>query len=222
MQENTLINKQSLKYLLGGVIFLAVANAINILLGQPFWTITRFIFLGFDNNIAAWYSSILLAVAGLLSYECSLHAKIKKVTNHWPFLIFALLLFFMSCDEIAQFHEIIGGLIAKYTGVSSKSFAQHTAWVWIGGPIVLAIFTSFIFLLRKSFSLVPQSIFPLIIGFAFIILGGVVLESTTNFLNHEELEWVWHIEVIFEETFEMVGTIFIAYSLILWRDGILK
>jgi len=55
-----------------------------------------------------------------------------------------------------------------------------------------------------------------------IILGGVILESTINFLNHEELQWLWNIEIIVEESLEMIGTLFIAYALIVWRDGAIK
>jgi hypothetical protein len=53
-------------------------------------------------------------------------------------------------------------------------------------------------------------------------LGGVFAESTINFLNQEELKWVWDIEVVLEESLEMMGTIFISYSLIRWRDGLIK
>lgn len=220
MQENTLLNRRELQYLLLGVILLVIANIIDVLTGRPFWGITRFIFLGFDNNISAWYSSILLAFSGLLAYECWIYAKKKKIKNSASFLFFSLLLFLMSADEVAMIHEILGGYAAKILGISSKSIAKHTSWVWIGGPIVAVIFFGFAFFLKKAFSLVPKSMFYLIVGFSSIVLGGIILESTINFLNHEELQWVWEIEIILEEFFEMIGTIFIAYSLIIWRDGI--
>ena len=89
-------------------------------------------------------------------------------------------------------------------------------------PFIVAVFASFMFLLKRVFSLVPGSMFYLALGFSLIILGGVVLESTINFLNHEELQWVWDIEIVIEESLEMTGTLFIAYALIVWRDGIIK
>lgn len=222
MQKNTLLNKRELQYLIAGIFFLVAANIADLILGKPFWGITRFIYLGSDDNVSAWYSSILLAVAGLVAYECSMHAKRKNIKGGLSFLLFAGLLFFMSADEVARFHEIIGGYAAKYFDISSQDFAKHSGWVWVGGPLIIAVFTGFIFLLKEVFSLVSGSMLFLVIGFSLIILGGVIVESTINFLNHEELQWVWDIEVVVEESLEMTGTIFIFYALILWRDGIIK
>lgn len=222
MQYNTLLNKREFQYLFAGIFFLVAANIADLILGKPFWGITRFIYLGSDDNVSAWYSSILLAVAGLVAYECSMHAKRKNIKGSLSFLLFAGLLFFMSADEVARFHEIIGGYAAKYLDISSQDFAKHSGWVWVGGPLIIAVFTGFTFLLKEVFSLVSGSMLFLVIGFSLIILGGVIVESTINFLNHEELQWVWDIEVVVEESLEMTGTIFILYALILWRDGIIK
>ncbi|HAJ92664.1 MAG TPA: hypothetical protein DCO71_08655 [Gammaproteobacteria bacterium] len=222
MQENTLLAKRELQYLFVGVIFLVVANIIDLVSGTPFWGITRFIYLGSDENVSAWYSSILLAVAGLIAYECWLYANKKNIQGSLSFLLFAGLLVFMSADEVARIHEIIGRYTADFFGISSRDFATRASWVWIGGPFVIAVFIGFMLLLRKMFSLVPGSMFYLLTGFSLIILGGVILESTINFLNHEELQWLWNIEIIVEESLEMIGTLFIAYALIVWRDGAIK
>ena len=222
MQESTLLNKRELQYLFAGITFLVVANIVDLVFGQPFWGITRFIFLGFDDNIAAWYSSMLLLVAGLIAYECWVYARINNIQGGLSFLIFAGLLFFMSGDEVARIHEIVGGYVAQYFDISSKDFAQHASWVWVGGPFIVAVFASFMFLLKRVFSLVSGSMFYLALGFSLIILGGVILESTISFLNHEELQWIWDIEIVIEESLEMTGTLFIAYALIVWRDGIIK
>ena len=225
MKDEYLINERTLWYLVGGIVFLAVANVIDLLAGQPFWGITRFIYLGFDNNVPAWYSSILLAVAGLLCYECSVQAKklnLPAVSGGLPFLLFAALLVFMSCDEVASFHEHIGGYVAKFAGISSMDFAKHASWVWIGGPFIIVVFAGFLFFLKRALSLVSNSMLYLTLGISLIILGGIVLESTINFLNHEELQWVWESELVLEESLEMIGTVVIAYSLLLWRDGVTK
>jgi len=222
MQNSALINKRELQYLLAGILFLMAANIVDLVFGKPLWGITRFIYLGYDDNLSAWYSSMLLTIAGLLAYECSMHAKRKNIKGSLSLLLFAGLLLFMSADELARFHEILGGYAANYFGISTQDFAKHSAWVWVGGPLIIAIFLGFIFLLKKVFSLVPGSMVFLITGFSLIILGGVFAESTINFLNQEELKWVWDIEVVLEESLEMTGTIFISYALIRWRDGFIK
>lgn len=210
------------QYLCAGTMFLMAANVVDLVLGRPFWIVTRFIYLGCDDNLSAWYSSILLAVAGLLAYECSLCAKRKHIQGGVSFLVFAGLLFFMSGDEVARFHEILGGYAAKYCHISSYDFAKHADWVWVGGPFIVMVFIGYLFLLKKAFSSVSASMYFLGIGFSLIILGGVVLESTTNFLNHGEYQWIWNIEVVAEESLEMMGSLFISYALIRWRDLVLK
>ena len=222
MQASTLLTKRELQYLAAGVIFLVAANIIDLVIGTPFWGITRFIYLGSDENISAWYSSILLAVAGLIAYECWRYARKKNIQGGLSLLLFAGLLFFMSADEVARIHEIIGRYAADFFGISSKDFAKRAPWVWIGGPFVIAVFIGFTLLLKNVFSLVSGSMFYLATGFSLIILGGVILEGSINFLNHEELQWLWNIEVILEESLEMTGTLFIAYALIVWRDGLIK
>ncbi len=121
-----IFNKRFIFVLGGGVLLLALLNLINDLLGRPFWTITRIIYLGYDNNFSAWYSSMLLFISGMIFLECYFLGK-KDIQNSFSLLLFSLLLFFMSSDEISQFHEIIGGLVAKYMGISSKSYAQHSS-----------------------------------------------------------------------------------------------
>ncbi len=214
-----MITWKELRYLFGGVITLAVLNFLDYLLGKPFWGITRMIHLGYDDNFSAWYSSMLFVIAGLASYNCFIIARKEQIKDGIWLLFFSILLFILSADEISRFHEILGGYLSTWMGVSDKEYAQHSSWVWVGGPIVIAVFSAFAWRLKNLVLIVPKSMFFLVIGFVTIILGGVVLESTINFLNHEDLQWIWDIEVIFEETLEMVGTLFIAYALVLWTEG---
>lgn len=220
MDEKPLITPSFLRTLLIGVGLLAALNIVNDLLGAPFWLVTRLIHLGSDSNISAWYSSCLLAVAGLIAFDCFRIAKTKAVRGGWAFGLIAITLIFMSCDEIAQFHEILGGYIAKQIGLSAQHFAQHAAWVWLGGPFIIVLFLVLIVLLRKPLSLVSGSSVLLSLGFGLIVLGGIVLESTINWLNHDELQWLWNIEIVAEETLEMLGSLVLAYAFSLWSTRI--
>ena len=113
-----------------------VVNLINDLAGRPFWPITRVVYLGMDDNPAAWYSSVLLAVAGLLAFQCFQLARQKGLDTMkvaMPLFLFAGLLFVMSCDEIARFHENVGAVVKKLLGVESKSEMVNSGWVMIGG-----------------------------------------------------------------------------------------
>ena len=205
-------------HLLGvGVGLLSLANIINYSLGAPFWTITRLIHLGSDSNIPAWYSSGLLAVAGVVALDCFHLAKARGIAGAWSFACVAAALCLMSCDEIARLHEILGGQAAQLIGIADHSVGQHAGWVWIGGPLIMGLFGTFIFLLRKPLSSVGGSGRLLTFGFGFILLGGVVLESTINWLNHDELQWLWNIEIVVEETLEMLGSLLLAYAFTVWH-----
>lgn len=113
----TLPRVRDLCILLGIVLFLAVSNLINNATGQPFWTITRHIWLGADDNCTAWYSSLLLALAGLVAYQCAVLARVVREANRKAFHLLVALLLLMSCDEIARLHETVFGDIAKSSDI---------------------------------------------------------------------------------------------------------
>lgn len=214
-----LLNRTFLTKLAIGVLILFVLNTLDMLFGYPYYGITRFIHLDSDQNFAAWYSSILLLVAGLISLECHLFRAPSEAANRLTLLLFSLLLITLSADEISQFHEILGGYASKYIGIAGKDFAHRSAWVWIGGPLVAVTFAFFAWRMAGMLKEAPKAMAYLILGFTCIVLGGVVLESTINFLNRNELQNLWQIEVIAEEILEMTGSILIALAMTHLRDA---
>lgn len=210
------LTRKTLGWLSWGVALLAVANLINDLVGRPFWTVTRFIYLGDDQNVAAWYSSILLLGAAALAAKCFLISRAEKRIRPWSFALLAALLALMSCDEIARFHEIMGDFASRFYDPATQEISRHAAWVWIGGPIVIGAFGFFVFLLQAPLRVSPGAVQRIGAGFTLIVVGGVILEATINWMNHEELQWLWNAEVIAEETLEMAGTMLVAYGLAHW------
>lgn len=219
MRIRPLINCVELTYLGHGVLALALVNLADMALGKPYWGITRHIYLGNDNNLPAWYSSSLLLVGGLLAYECSKLAGRMNPRGRAVFFLLSSLLLFMSLDETARIHETLGSYAAAVSGIASSEYAKHSAWVWVGGPVIVAVFAGFLLLLRPTLASVPASMTLLLIGLALIVIGGVVLESGINFLNDTDLKWVWDVEVILEESLEMAGSLVICHALVLWRDA---
>lgn len=217
-----LLSRATLTKLAIGVLILLVLNSMDMLLGYPYYGITRFIHLDSDQNFSAWYSSVLLFVAGLISLECHLFRAPSEAANKLTLLLFSLLLIALSADEIAQFHEILGGYASKYIGIADKDFAHRSAWVWIGGPLVAATFAFFAWRMAGMLKETPMAMGQLILGFACIVLGGVVLESTINFLDHNELQNLWRIEVIAEEILEMTGSVLIAFAMMHLRDATIQ
>lgn len=74
-------NRATLKFLLALIPLPALLNLINILVGKPFGPFTRHIDLDSDTNVAAWFSSVLLAVGG---FAAALYAAPPGSFICWP------------------------------------------------------------------------------------------------------------------------------------------
>ncbi|GJM43887.1 MAG: hypothetical protein DHS20C21_07290 [Gemmatimonadota bacterium] len=213
------LNGRSIRWLAAGVGALVLLNLINHAVGAPFWTITRNIDLGSDTNAAAWYSSMLLFVGAILAMDCREVARARRLPDHRELLLLAGLLALMSCDELARFHENLGALVAQRAGIADAGFARHAKWVWVLGPLVIAAFAFVALRVRRTLLRVPGTFRLFVYGILSIVVGGVFLESTINFLNHETLQMVWNLEIVAEEALEMAGSLFIAAALVRWRDS---
>ncbi len=128
----------------------------------------------------------------------------------------AILLAAMSCDEVAQIHERIGDW-SHMLHLFPADWTRHARWVWIGGPIILVFYAFAINALRKPLSLAPGSFLLIAGGFGAIFLGGVVIESTINWLDHGERQRLWDAETIIEEGLELSGALLILYGLATWN-----
>jgi hypothetical protein len=210
-------NQVSLRFLLALIACVAVLNLINVMVDKPIWPLTRHIDMGSDTNMVAWFSSVLLALGGYTALQCVEKAKILSL-KPWGFYLLSLFIFAMSCDEIARLHETIYGDLAKLSGIAGLSFAKHAAWVWVGGPVIALTFVAIVLVVHKQLILVPGTLIRLAMGLGLMFLGGVVLETSINFLNQQELKLVWEIEIIVEESLEMIGSLVIVSALLRWRD----
>ena len=194
---------------------LIVANIINeLIISKLSWQINRFVNLGLESNFPTWFSSMLLALASLYAYKCSFVSRKRKGEQKiWQ--LFALVLLGMSCDEVAMIHESIGSVLNKY--VFNFGFVKHSPWVLLMPFILLAIIILAVYI-KRSLTGSFTAIRFLAIGGTVYIFGGFVCESTINFLNHENLEWLWRIENILEESCEMFGVIIIIMGIIEHRN----
>lgn len=152
--------------LMFGVIgLLGVCHALNYYIkkceiklfgGDYFY---RFFDLNMEQNIPAWYASVLwfmVFLFSLLNYLLERRQKIKK-QHTWVWLFFAVLFLVASADEVATIHEHVGSLlqdlvvptfraqIATYfvrNGFSPESFVVHfstskSPWVLFYAPFLI-------------------------------------------------------------------------------------
>ena len=209
LEIETLEEKRLIKVLVMFTVAIILLNIINRLLGESSWQISRLIRVGMESNLPTWFSSMMLAMAAFFAYRCSL-VMTKKEGGRRMFQLLTLGLLGMSCDEVSQIHENLGKTINKYY-FHLKNI--NSSWVILLGPFVLIFLIIFSLKIRKHLAGSVKAVKFLTLGFFIYITGAFLLEATSNFLNHLSLEWLWQIETLLEESFEMIGIILIIKGL---------
>ena len=134
----------------------------------------RFFDLNMEQNIPAWYASILWFIVfqfSLLNYILERRAHIRKPRS-WVWLFFAVLFLGASADEVATIHEHVGSLLQDLVvptmrtqiatffvrhGFSAESFVVHfstskSPWVLFYAPFLIAAGAFCWFFLWRRFS----------------------------------------------------------------------
>lgn len=201
----------STKWLTLIAIIIIASNIINILLGEPSWQITRLIDLDAEANIPTWFSSILLFIAAFFAYHCSLLAKTRQNGKTiWQVLSVGLLV--MSCDEVATIHERLGFVINKYIFRFPRP-ESHT-WLLMIAPLAIIVILGICVRIKKYLKGSTKALRLLTIGVLVYFFGSIVLESTWMFLCSNHLDVLHRVEVILEESFEMIGVIIFISGLV--------
>ena len=200
-------NLQSVLILL--ISALITINIVNISYGEPFWQINRLFGLGKESNFSTWFSSIMLAIAAFLAYQCSAFISAKNGEKKAWFL-FSIILLTMSCDETAMIHEHLGNRINKYV---FKLGHLSSAWSILLGPIILIALIGFILKLNNYLKDSYRAKILLLFGVIFFITGAIVLDAITNFFDYNPSKILWKIEILIEESFEMIGVLLIIMGL---------
>lgn len=154
------------KVMFAAIVILGICHAVNYYIktqeirffgGDYFY---RFFDLNMEQNIPAWFASILWFMVfqfSLLNF--ALERRIGSFKPHrWVWLFFAALFLVASADEVATIHEHVGSLlqdlvvptlrgqIATYfvrNGFSPESFVVHfstskSPWVLFYAPFLIA------------------------------------------------------------------------------------
>lgn len=195
-------------------------HVVNLLAGGPSWQVERLFHLGLEGNLVTWFSSLLWALAALAAYQCFQASAEPLERRLWRWMSAGMLV--LSIDEVAMIHESFGHALSKHflSPVVKETF-RATVWPVVLGPLVL--FTVIVFSVAIWYC-VRESVPAgrrIFLGVLMMLLGGWFLETTTNFLNHGPLEWLWQVEIIAEESLEMFGVI-VLFSGLLIHQKFLK
>ena len=203
-----------IRFLFQATGVLIVVHLINLVIGGPSWQLERLFALGEENNIPTWFSSLIWGLSAFAAYRCSTLVDVQSSKTSW--ICLSILFLSFSIDEIAMIHESFFGVMSRFTPQSFQvvlSDFRASNWPIIAAPfLVLALIWLNQIFKRLAIS---RSAWKLIgFGLFLVIFGGFGLEITINFLNHNELQWLWEIESVFEESFEIIGSIFILSGLL--------
>lgn len=144
-----------------------------------------------EANIPTWFSTVLLFCVSLTSLAIYIFGRNLEINascqSFW--LGFAAVYCFLSLDEAATIHEIFG-------------FVLHLKWVYFYAPFAAIFFmvcTFFLTVINKNNHLRNWILGGLVV----YALGGLIVESYSHFIYHYQIEFV------FEEGFELLGTIMV-------------
>jgi hypothetical protein len=208
---NLSISIKKTVYLLFGAIL--ALNGFGLFLR----VLTRF--LGFDisdaflrlfdtaeeANITAWFSSVLLLMAGALLLMI---ARIKTQTSdsyarHWNIL--AWVFFFLSMDEIVGLHE---GLIEPLRNATDASGIFYFSWVLVAIPLLLLFG---LFFLRFLLNLPRKTAVQIVVAGVIFVTGAVGFEMLGG-VFHES--GIYRAFIAVEETLENIGAGLFIVSLL--------
>lgn len=192
-------------------VLLTLVYVADFSLGSPSRTIREFFDMDSENSVPMWFSTTQLFLTGVLALFLSRRRDGKQAAFRSLFLFFGVAFVFLSVDETIQFHEKMSSVI------------QCVPWIpgfsrWIAAYILLGL--AFALVLRrdlfrfwKSF---PRPALIILLGMGVFLLGAAGLEVIAYmFLYENPTTLIYHLEVAFEELFEMLGATVILYGLTL-------
>lgn len=200
----------------------AVAQFIALSLGITNSRTFGLLFVGEDESVPAWYSSImllfcsiLLAVIGYAKKEAG-----DRYSLHWRAL--SAIFLFLSVDEGIRIHEkmaTLGQLILEGAGLSGGFIIR--AWVLPGAILVLIVALAYL----RFLVALPQKTRNLFLLAGLLFVGGAIgMEMLSDFyvnlLGGVENMSLGQVAVRIaipyaEESLEMLGVITFIYALML-------
>lgn len=169
----------------------------------------RFFMLQNENSITTWFTVVLIALNALLLSLNATAARQLRTGSALPWLILAVVIAYLSMDEMLELHERVGVAVAHSLNFSDKITFP---WVVTGLTFTVVVALSFLGFLRR----LPRRTAKLFILAGGIYVGGAlgveVIESLT--VSKFGMGALFHIEVMVEECMEMFGQALFAYALL--------
>jgi len=173
------------------ICFMFILLAMHFFPESLSWTIHDRFNLDSEANIPTWFSTVLLFSVSLTSLGIYVFSRDVEMDASWKsfWSCFSSVYCFLSLDEAARIHEIL-------------DTSMHLKWIYVYAPFGALFFILcgyFLMVINKNKDLRNWILGGLIV----YALGGLGAESFDYFFYSSQAE------VVFEEGFEMFGTIMV-------------
>lgn len=172
------------------------------------WGMVR---LSDEANLPTWYSSGLLASAGVLSLVVASTRRARGLPIHTTWRALGGLFIYFSLDELAQIHEWLNGS-------SGLDGFVYFPWVFPAFAFVLAAGAFFLPLLA---SLSPRRRLQFLIAGGLYVGGALVMEIPLGWraASHGTLDFGYRLIDNIEEVMEMTGLCIFVLALLEELEG---
>lgn len=147
--------------------------------------------LNLERNVPTWFSTVLLFTISISSYFL-FKIKLNQITERHFWIVFSLVMGFLSLDEAACLHEKLDFFIAK--------------WIYVYAPVAGAFLIFCIYYLIKIGD--RNLTIKIITGLIIYGTGGLVCELI-SYLLAPLPPIIQEIEFVAEEGLEMLGSVII-------------
>jgi len=143
--------------------------------------------------------------------------------GYYSWLLIAIVLFYLSADEMTQLHELLGGDDSIGRSLNRRLGLDFITFDWVI-PAALAVLIG-LPLLVPWFLRLPRGTLALFVLAGAIWLGGAFgMESYAgDYIKTRSIDsWGYHVLSATEETLEMLGLITFIASLLVYFKGYLQ
>lgn len=158
-----------------------------------------------ECNLSTWMASVQ---AGMVAFTALL---LWLQSGRRPWLLVALGCLALSADELCQFHEWIGAVVAR-SGFHLGPMGPPYPWVIVLGPVLLAYAGGVLWFLNRELSPHPRLRRIVVLGLL-LMAAALPLEVIGGWIQGDAPRPP-RLEVIAEETAEALGGTSLLYTLL--------
>lgn len=188
-----------------GVIVLGLLN--GLFPDVQFWNLDS------EKSLATVYSGFLLLATGWMATYVYFQERKYGIRSSWLWIPFVVIFMYLALDEVSSIHENLGN--SKHVEkVYGKEPLHKLEWLQLYIPFILAAIGYFVYASWSKMRHYRKALVTLALGVGcYILVIGCEAGMLMNDLRGQSF---YRLEVVLEESAEMLGTIFFMVSFMLY------